>query len=287
MSVARDLGPGHPLRSQPQRRHAPLPAGWRPALIALDIDGTSVPPETDEVSPRLREAVDATRAAGVHVVLSTGRGVLGTRPVAEALGLLDLPAVCSNGSVTAVPRDLTIVRAETFDPAPAVELLRRTIPEALYAVERPGVGYYVSRPFPDDEVTGDQVVLPIDELVSQPVVRMVVRWPEADVEEFVRLVESVGLHGVNYAIGYSAWLDVMPPEVSKAYALEKLRADLGVSSDATAAFGDGRNDLEMLAWAAHAVAMGDAVDEVQDAADEVTYTALDDGVAAVLERWLD
>ena len=286
MSVARDLGPGHSLRSQPQRRHAPLPAGWRPALVALDIDGTSVPPETDEVSPRLREAVDATRELGVHVVLSTGRGVLGTRPVAEALGLLGLPAVCSNGSVTAVPRDLTIVRAETFDPAPAVELLRATIPEALYAVERPGVGYYVSRPFPDAEVTGDQVVLPIAELVSQPVVRMVVRWPEADVEEFVRLGESGGLHGVNYAIGYSAWLDVMPPEVSKAYALEKLRVDLGVPSGATAAFGDGRNDLEMLAWAAHAVAMGDAVDEVQDAADEVTYTALDDGVAAVLERWL-
>ena len=53
----------------------------------------------------------------------------------------------------------------------------------------------------------------------------------------------------------------------------------------TAAFGDGLNDLEMLAWATYGVAMGDAVVEVQDAADEVTLTAHEDGVARVLDRW--
>ena len=98
----------------------------------------------------------------------------------------------------------------------------------------------------------------IEEIVAQPASRMVVRWPGAELEDFVAAVEGAGLHGVNYAIGYSAWLDVMPPGVSKASGLEALRVRLGVPEGRTAAFGDGLNDLEMLAWATYAVAMGDA-----------------------------
>ncbi|HTY72615.1 MAG TPA: HAD family hydrolase [Actinomycetes bacterium] len=259
--------------------------GWRPALVALDIDGTAVRAETDEVSPAVVEAVARARAEGAHVVLATGRGVLGVRDVAVQLGLGDQPAVCSNGAVTAVPERLEVLHAVTFDCGPAVRIIQQSLPEAIVAVERPGLGYAVTRPFPPDEVSGEQLVLPVEEIVARPVSRMVVRWPGAELEEFVARVEAAGLHGVNYAIGYSAWLDVMPPGVSKASALEVLREELGVPGGRTAAFGDGRNDLEMIAWAAHGVAMGEAVLEVQDAADEVTLSAHDDGVAHVLTRW--
>lgn len=258
---------------------------WRPALVALDIDGTLVPLESDTVSPAVVEAVRRAVEAGVHVVLATGRGVLGTRNVAGQLGLGDLPAVCSNGAVTAVPSTLRVVDAVTFDPAPAVRLIQAALPEAIVAVERPGIGYAVTRRFPDDEVIGEQLVMSVEEIVAEPVSRMVVRWPGAELEDFVAAVEGAGLHGVNYAIGYSAWLDVMPPGVSKASALEVLRVRLGVAEGRTAAFGDGLNDLEMLAWASYGVAMGDGVVEVQDAADEVTLSAHEDGVAAVLGRW--
>jgi Cof subfamily protein (haloacid dehalogenase superfamily) len=262
-----------------------LTPGWRPALVALDLDGTTVPAETDHVSAAVVAAVRRVVDAGVHVVLATGRGVLGTRPVAEQLGLDHLPAVCSNGAVTAVPSRLEVVHAVTFDPAPAVRLVQQFLPEAIVAVERPGIGYAVTRPFPPDEVSGEQIVLPLEEIIAQPVSRMVVRSPGVELEEFVARVEAAGLQGVNYAIGYSAWLDVMPPGVSKASALEVMRIELGVPEGRTAAFGDGLNDLEMLAWAAHGVAMGDAVVEVQDTADEVTFTAHEDGVAHVLARW--
>jgi HAD superfamily hydrolase (TIGR01484 family) len=258
---------------------------WRPALVALDIDGTTVPMDTDEVSPAVVAAVRRAVDAGVHVVLATGRGVLGTRSVAEQLGLGDVPAVCSNGAVTALPSRLEVLHAVTFDPGPAVRIVQESLPEAIVAVERPGIGYAVTRPFPADEVSGEQIVLSVEEIIAMPASRMVVRWPGAELEEFVARVEAAGLHGVNYAIGYSAWLDVMPPGVSKASALELLRIELDVPVGRTAAFGDGRNDLEMLAWAAHSVAMGDAVVEVQDSADEVTLTAHEDGVALVLDRW--
>jgi Cof subfamily protein (haloacid dehalogenase superfamily) len=262
-----------------------LTPGWVPALIALDIDGTTVPSDSDLVSAAVLAAVRRAISAGAHVVLATGRGVLGTRSVAIQLGIADQPAVCSNGAVTAVPARLEVLHAVTFDPGPAVRIVQQSLPEAIVAVERPGVGYAVTRPFPADEVSGEQTVLSIEEIVAEPVSRMVVRWPGADLEEFVARVEAAGLHGVNYAIGYSAWLDVMPPGVSKASALEVLRQDLGVPAGRTAAFGDGNNDREMLEWAAHAVAMGDGVAEIQDLADEVTFSVHEDGVAAVLSRW--
>ena len=72
--------------------------------------------------------------------------------------------------------------------------------------------------------------------------------------------------------------------MTKATALERLCDDLGVESGAVVAFGDMPNDLPMLAWAGHAVAVANAHPEVLAAADEVTASNADDGVARVLER---
>ncbi|HYN75215.1 MAG TPA: HAD family hydrolase [Candidatus Limnocylindria bacterium] len=258
---------------------------WRPLLVALDIDGTVVPLESDTVSSAVVEAVRRAGEAGVHVVLATGRRVTGSLDIAEQLGLRRVPAVCSNGAVIVVPGSREVVHTETFDPTTAITLMQEALPDAIVAVERPDLGYLVSREFPPGEIRGPQVVASMAEILSEPALRLVVRWPGAQLEEFVAAVEGAGLHGVNYAIGYSAWLDVMPPGVSKASALEVLRVRLGVPEGRTAAFGDGLNDLEMLAWATYGVAMGGAVVEVQDVADEVTRTAHEDGVAAVLDRW--
>jgi hydroxymethylpyrimidine pyrophosphatase-like HAD family hydrolase len=91
------------------------------------------------------------------------------------------------------------------------------------------------------------------------------------------------MHGVNYAVGWTGWLDVAPEGVTKAEALEHVRRILGVPSDGTLAVGDGRNDVEMFAWAAWAVAMGQSVPEVRQAADQVAPPVRDDGAAVVLE----
>ncbi|HSU73537.1 MAG TPA: HAD hydrolase family protein, partial [Terrabacter sp.] len=92
-----------------------------------------------------------------------------------------------------------------------------------------------------------------------------------------------GLHGVSYAVGWSAWLDINPEGVSKASALELVRRQLRVEPIHTIACGDQRNDLEMLHWAAWGVAMGNAPDEVKAIADEVTCHVDEDGLAPVLE----
>jgi len=73
--------------------------------------------------------------------------------------------------------------------------------------------------------------------------------------------------------------------VTKASGLEYVARELGVAPDDVLAIGDGRNDIEMLRWAGRGVAMGQAVPEVQAAADAVTATVHDDGAAVELERY--
>ena len=95
--------------------------------------------------------------------------------------------------------------------------------------------------------------------------------PEHELEEFLGIVEKMGLHQVSYAIGWTAWLDIAPDGVNKATALERVRGWLDMPLDRVLAVGDGRNDIEMFAWAGaagRAVAMGQAPDEVRAAATE-------------------
>jgi hydroxymethylpyrimidine pyrophosphatase-like HAD family hydrolase len=153
------------------------------------------------------------------------------------------------------------------------------------AVEEIGVGYRVNKPFPEGEITGLFTFQSVEELVAEPVTRVVIRDPDGTSEDFARLVEAVGLHGTSYAIGWTAWLDLAPAGVSKASGLASVCQRLGVGAQDVLAIGDGRNDVEMLQWAGRGVAMGQAVDEVRAAADAVTATVQDDGVAAELDRW--
>ena len=262
----------------------------RRALVALDIDGTTVD-AADELSPRVRAAVHAVRGAGAHVVLATGRSVPGGAEVAERLGIRSGWMVLSNGTVTVrldqtLPAGHEVVDVVTFDPAPALRLLRDLLPGALYAVEEVGRGYLVTGAFPLGELGGQTRVVDFEELVAGPCARVVVRDLDTEPARFEAAVRRAGLHGVTYNVGWTSWLDITPDGVSKATALEQVRDRLGVDPADTVAVGDGDNDIEMLRWAARGVAMGQADPEVVAAADEVCAPVWDDGLADVLESLL-
>lgn len=259
-------------------------------LIGLDIDGTTTTHE-GELRESVREAVQAVREAGHHVVIATGRAISGTLPILDRLGLTTGYAVCSNGAITLrldplLEDGFEVIESITFDPAPVLNLLREHAPTALVAVEEPGVGFKVSAPFPDGELDSTENVVPWEELLANPVTRVTLREPKASPDEFLELIERVGLHGVNYAVGWSAWLDINPEGVSKASGLEPVRELLGVDPAHTVAIGDQRNDLEMFRWAGRAVAMDNAPDEVKAVADETTGHVDDDGLVPVLRSLL-
>ncbi|MGN6331005.1 MAG: HAD family hydrolase [Motilibacteraceae bacterium] len=257
-----------------------------PKLVALDLDGTVLRGD-ETLSDVVREAVGSAREAGAHVVVATGRTVVGALDPARDLGLAGSLNVCSNGAVTAVLDPLDVVDMVTFDPAPVVRALRQELPDALFAVEVLGTGHLVTGPFPEGELTGAQTVVDLDELLANQATRVVMRSPDREPAHFLELVRRLGLEDVSYAVGYTAWLDVAPQGVSKASGLEGLARRLGVDPADVLAVGDGRNDLEMLRWAGCGIAMGQAPAEVQDAADLVTGPVDEDGLATALSWFFD
>ena len=261
-----------------------------PMLVALDIDGTLMSYD-QELSEDVRDAVADLRAAGHHVVLASGRSLIAMTPVAEILGIDRGWVVASNGAVTArldpeEPEGYVLEDVVTFDPGPALRLLREHLPDARYAVEDVGVGFRMNELFPDGELDGVHRVVEFDELWSGEVTRVIVRSPGSTSEQFHELVERLGLDDVTYAVGWTAWMDIAPLGVTKATGLELVRRALHVQPHRTVAVGDGRNDVEMLRWAAHGVAMGHADAVVQAAADDVTGSIEDDGAAHVLRSLL-
>jgi Cof subfamily protein (haloacid dehalogenase superfamily) len=268
---------------------------FAPRLVALDIDGTlfSNVPSTglveETIRPAVVEAVHRAYDAGAHVVLATGRSTFGISHVWDQLGLpLDgdrVLSVASNGSVTFRYPPVEVRTTTTFDASEIVTMLLEHVPNAAVAVEEIGIGYRINRPFPDGEITGKMVLQSVEQLVEKPVTRVIIRDPHSSEEEFLELAEKLGLHGTNYFIGWTAWLDIAPEGVSKASALSGIADELGVARHEVLAIGDGRNDIEMLQWAGRGVAMGQAPLEVQEAADDVTETVDNDGVAKELARW--
>ncbi len=202
------------------------PGHW-PRMLALDIDGTLVD-WREEMSPAVRKAVQAARDAGAHVVLSTGRSVYGIMPVIDALGLEAGHGVASNGAVTFTYPPVTITSSVTFDPEPAVRMVLEHVPDALVAVEVVGRGYRTNRPFPEGEITGEMWLESLEDLVREPVTRVIIRDPASSPEDFVALARSLGLQGTNYFVGYTAWLDLAPEGVSKASGLAEVAAKLGL-----------------------------------------------------------
>lgn len=256
-----------------------------PRLIALDVDGTLVD-ESNRISTAVREAVDAVQAAGISVILATGRSFAAAVGIIEELGLGPAEHVLSNGAVTASYPPLEFVDVLTFDPRPAVEAVLSVLPSVRIAVEVVGRGRFVNEPFPDGELFGPVHVLPIEEMISQPVSRVIIRDPGSTVNEFMALAGGLGLDGVSYHVGYTAWLDLAPHGVDKAHGLARVAARRGIARRDVLAVGDGRNDTAMLAWAGRGVAMGGSPDEVLAAADAVTGSLAENGLATELMRWV-
>nr|WP_218849004.1 HAD family hydrolase [Nocardioides perillae] len=276
-------------------------------MVALDIDGTLLRwvegsgQTREEVSPAVHDAVRRVLDAGAHIVLASGRSPHGMTRIADLLDLRGQPArgdadtpggedervwvVASNGAVVFRYPPVEVVLEETFDASAAVAEVLRHHPDAMVAVEDRGVGYRVNKPFPDGELSGEMRETSLEELLGEPVSRVIVRDPEATADDFVALAARLGLHGTDYVVGWTAWMDLAPVGVSKASGLEHVCQALGVEAADVLAIGDGRNDLEMLRWAGRGVAMGQAVPEVHEAADATTLTVDEDGAAVEMSRY--
>ncbi|MFI5086315.1 MAG: HAD family hydrolase, partial [Actinomycetales bacterium] len=223
-------------------------------LVALDVDGTLVDHDgvmSDAVRQAARDVVDA----GHEVIIATGRSLGALLPVVEQIGMRRGYGVCSNGGVSVrldpeLPGGFEVVAKETFSPRSVLTALRGRLPGALYALEDAGGRFLSTESFQDRSFGIEAISVDFERLLRTQAVRVVVHSADIPVTEFEMAVAAIGLHGVTYSVGWTSWLDIAAAGVTKASALEGLRARLGVDPANTVAVGDGGNDIEMLTWAA-------------------------------------
>ena len=259
-------------------------------LFATDLDGTLLRSDLT-VSDRSRRALAAVEEAGRTLVLVTGRPPRWMPPVVEQTGHSGL-ALCANGAVVYDLATERVVQEHLIDPevgAAVVTAIRDALPDVSFAVERGGargLGHEQAYGMPYAP-KGEVLVAEVDELVAEPVAKLLARHDDMDPDEMLaRVREVVGdLVEVTHS-STRGLMEISASGVSKAVALSRLADELGAPADEVVAFGDMPNDLPMLGWAGHAVAVANAHPEVVAAADEVTASNDEDGVAQVVERLL-
>jgi Cof subfamily protein (haloacid dehalogenase superfamily) len=242
--------------------------------------------------PRTRRALERTHATGIHVLLVTGRMFQAARPYALEAGLDD-PLVCYQGAVVADPRSGKWLRHE---PIP-LELAREAIAaldeegfalncyvdDELYVAEiTPGARQYADFQHLELHPVGDLLAW----LDDPPTKLVVIDDPEVlDGLKQRMIARFDGRLYISKSLPY--FLEFASPDVTKAAGLDFLAEHLAFARDRTVAFGDGENDVELVEWAGYGVAVDNAHERVKEVADLVCPPVTEEGVAQVLEAFLD
>ncbi|EOM76649.1 hypothetical protein Rrhod_2046 [Rhodococcus rhodnii LMG 5362] len=240
--------------------------------------------------------MQAVAESGTPFVLATGRPPRWIEPVTDGLGFAPM-AVCANGAVLYDSAADSILWAATLDVdtlAWLSDLATTVLPGAGLAAERIGrtahdtaTPQFVSAPgYEHAWLNPDHTEMSSDDLISAPAVKLLVRLPGATSHEMARILAPhiVGKADMTYSTD-NGLIELAAPGVTKASGLLAIADVIGVRLERIAAFGDMPNDIPMLSLADHGVAVENAHPDAKAAADEVTSTNVDDGVARVLERW--
>ncbi|MQA26597.1 MAG: HAD hydrolase family protein [Micromonosporaceae bacterium] len=253
-------------------------------LVALDFDGTVIGPD-GAVSARTVRAVKAVLASGVEVVPVTARMPGAVLHPGLRLGIRG-EAICASGAARVDLRTGRLTWRRPLSPELAAELAGRVRAACLEAafgwVHEAGVTVEDGYPYPHP----DRVVGRIGAL-TQPVVALFARCDAACRGRFAEQVRGAVAGLADLGACGAGYAEVVRRGVCKLAALRELCADRGVPSGEVLAFGDGAADAPMLRWAGHGVAVGDGVPEALRAADRVAAGCADDGVAAVLEEFVE
>ena len=262
-----------------------------PHALAIDLDGTLLGPD-DQVSGRNRAALEAARAAGLHVIIATARWYQNAERVAVTLGLHGPVIACSGAEVRRLPEGTDLMD---------VRLPLRFAEQLFDVCDANRCIVYVAL---DDDVLM-KIEGNVDPLLLLPEIRRVQSLQHAahtaprivmiqgrrirqlvhetlatEWKDRVRFVTSITTQGHELLTLTSTGAD-------KGVALATACKDLGIAAGQVVALGDAENDVELFEAAGASFAMGQASDAVKAAATAVTGTNAEDGVAMAVERLLD
>jgi Cof subfamily protein (haloacid dehalogenase superfamily) len=242
--------------------------------------------------PRTREALTRVRASGAHVVLVTGRMFRSVRPYALEAGIED-PVICYQGAVVAEPVSGAWLRHVPI----ALDLAREAI--AALSDEGFGMNCYVdddlyvaevtegARRYADFQHIELHVVGDLLQWLDRPPTKLVVIDDPTVLDELEQRMKERFGGRLYISKSLPHFLEFASPNVTKAAGLEFLSQRLGFTSAQTVGFGDGENDVELLEWAGYGVAVDNAHERVKAVADLICPPVDEEGVASVLEAYLD
>ena len=279
-------------------------------LIAIDIDGTLMPSTGPRISARNCAALKAAEAAGIEVVISTGRRQAYAMPLVAQIGLgEDSVMISSNGAVVRGFDGRLLDRR--FLPVEAARQLcsaLRGYGTLVFTFDRDGQGALLIENLQQLHARIDRwvdankpyllEVQPIERAFDggeEPIQGMIcgtlVEMVEAEQQLLgSALASQIAMHRTEYAARNLSILDLLPPGCSKGAALDILAQIRGLERGQIMAIGDNLNDLEMLEYAGHAVVMANASQEIRDLAAcrgwSLTASNDEDGVALAIEKIL-
>jgi Cof subfamily protein (haloacid dehalogenase superfamily) len=214
------------------------------------------------------------------------------RPYLEEAGIAD-PVICYQGAVVADPASGRFLRHVPIPLEPAREAIAALQEEGFHVNCYVGDELYVGRHTPESERYAAFQKLPVHAVgdllawLDEPPTKLVtIGEPELLDGLEARLKERFGRRlYISKSLPY--FLELANPDVTKASGLAYVAERLGFTRERTVSFGDGENDVELVQWAGYGVAVANAHDRVLAAADWVCPPADEEGVAQVIEAYLD
>jgi Cof subfamily protein (haloacid dehalogenase superfamily) len=272
--------------------------GWRPRLVATDLDGTLLR-STGEVSARTRAALEACWDAGIPVVGATGRGPRLLDSVRAALAGRGIAVLAQGGYVVDLERRevLRTVGLPRDRATAVIERIEEAAGRLVVAVEEAAEQAEARRPLRvqhgfDWPYPEPAHLLPRDQVLPPgPVLKVFLRSASLGQDELLaraqRVVDPAEAEITHAGLGF---IEVLPPGITKATGLALALDRYGVGFGDVLAFGDMPNDLPMLGAVreagGHAVAVANAHPAVRAATAELTSGNDADGVARYLEAVL-
>jgi Cof subfamily protein (haloacid dehalogenase superfamily) len=264
-------------------------------LGAFDLDGTVLRRDL-KITDRTRAALDELRERGMRLVVATGRRFEGAREHAGRLGFADEdPVICYGGSMVRRINGETLLH-RTLPRSLGVEVLEWAAQRDLHArvfvdgriitsPDTPAVLEHLRRyEEPGISVVDDPAAW-LRDGGEEPTKLVLVDRPD-DVEGWLEEARNAFRGRLFVTRSLPHYVEVGGLEGTKSRALRFLCEHWGIDPGRAIAFGDADNDIDMLRFVGHGVAVGGMTDEVREAADAVAPPVHEDGVALYLEKLL-
>ena len=254
-----------------------------PRLVATDLDGTLVHSD-GSLTARTREVLAALDARGVPLVVVTARPMRWMDELWPLVGRVGL-GVVSNGAIVydvARGRPARVTGIEAAEGLALVAAIRAAVPDAAFALECVSGIKRDPRFLEPHEVPPGSPVAELEELWTEPVVKVMVRCPTMDPADLLSRTAAAAGELASVSWTTVGLVEIGPRGVTKATTLAEVCAGLGVDASEVVAFGDMPNDIPMLSWAGIGYAMANGHPTVIACADHVAPGNDDDGVAETL-----